>query len=198
MAKQSGAKDPLERARQKLAKAQLKLHVAEEEHSQVRERGKQEVERARLRAARWLAKASKRIEQRAGAVVRAEARILSLSAPQEDTGAPERAVASAEAAADLIERRSAESPSEDEEPTIALAEGIELIVAVSESNHGIVQPEATLVNGALGYCMKCRDRRQLVEVEEIILPNGRLAITGRCAVCGTRTQRMIKRPTATS
>src|SRR5437588_6751157 len=71
-------KDPLEKARRKLAQAQLKLHVAEDKHMQARARGKQEVEQARLRASEWLTAAAERVERRREQVSRAEERLLGL------------------------------------------------------------------------------------------------------------------------
>lgn len=82
MAKQSGKKDRKgreEKARRDLAKAQLLLHSAQEKRAQAITRGERAVERARQRAARWLEKATERVERRAGATARAEARLIALS-----------------------------------------------------------------------------------------------------------------------
>jgi hypothetical protein len=84
MAKEAAKKDPSEKARRKLAKAQLELSVAQEEHAQARVRGKQEVEQARLRAAKWLTKTGKRVDRRAAAVVKAEERLAQLLATPEE------------------------------------------------------------------------------------------------------------------
>ncbi|MDE2844514.1 MAG: DUF5679 domain-containing protein, partial [Chloroflexota bacterium] len=40
------------------------------------------------------------------------------------------------------------------------------------------------------YCLKCRDRTDTLELQEVVLKNGRAAVTGRCAVCGTKKFRM--------
>ncbi len=37
-----------------------------------------------------------------------------------------------------------------------------------------------------GYCMKCREKRELKDVQVVTLKNGRAATQGSCAVCGTR------------
>ncbi len=87
MAKDASKKDPSERARRKLTKAQMELSVAEEEHAQARVRGKQEVEQARLRAAKWMTKTGKRVDRRAAAVAKAEDRLAAALA----TPAPEAA-----------------------------------------------------------------------------------------------------------
>lgn len=78
MAKDGPKKDPSERARRKLTKAQMELSVAEEEHAQARVRGKQEIEQARLRAAKWLTKTGKRVDRRVAAVSKAEDRLTAL------------------------------------------------------------------------------------------------------------------------
>jgi hypothetical protein len=80
VAKQDDSKDPIERARRKLARAQLRFNAAQERHAEARVRGKQEIERARLQAAKWQAKAAERVERRAERVARAEAQLLSLTA----------------------------------------------------------------------------------------------------------------------
>jgi hypothetical protein len=79
MTRGSGSKDPVERARRKLAKARLALNAAQERHAEARVQGRQEIERARLRAAKLQAKAAERVERRAEKVVRAEGRLLSLT-----------------------------------------------------------------------------------------------------------------------
>jgi hypothetical protein len=84
MAKDASKKDPTEKARRKLAKAQMELSVAEEEHAQARVRGKQEIEQARLRAAKWLTKTAKRVDRRAAAVAKAEDRLAALTAAPDD------------------------------------------------------------------------------------------------------------------
>jgi hypothetical protein len=80
LAKQNDSKDPVEKARRKLARAQLRFNAAQERHAEARIRGKQEIERARLRAAKWQSKAAERVERRAEGVARAEAHLLSLTA----------------------------------------------------------------------------------------------------------------------
>ncbi|GAC1463814.1 MAG: hypothetical protein PVSMB7_06020 [Chloroflexota bacterium] len=78
MAKKVAKKDPEEKARRKLAQAEMKLHVAQDRHVQARAKGKQEVEQARLRAAKWLAKTAEEVERRSEQVARAESRLLSI------------------------------------------------------------------------------------------------------------------------
>jgi hypothetical protein len=137
MAKQSGKKrvdkkDPEERARRKLAKAQLALQVAEEKHMQSRARGKQEVEKARLRAQRWHAKASQRVEALAALLTKAEDRLLSFTAPKVERPASNSGskrgtegsvaeVSSPEAAAQVLEQ--AEARKDADESSVIVPEG---------------------------------------------------------------------------
>ena len=37
-----------------------------------------------------------------------------------------------------------------------------------------------------GYCMKCREKRELKDAQPVTLKNGRAATQGNCAVCGTK------------
>ena len=36
-----------------------------------------------------------------------------------------------------------------------------------------------------GYCMKCREKREMKDAREVTLKNGRQAMQGKCDVCGT-------------
>ena len=35
-----------------------------------------------------------------------------------------------------------------------------------------------------GYCLKCRESREMQEAEQITMKNGRAATRGKCAECG--------------
>ncbi len=37
-----------------------------------------------------------------------------------------------------------------------------------------------------GYCMKCREKRELKDAQPVTLKNGRAATQRACGVCGTR------------
>ncbi len=37
-----------------------------------------------------------------------------------------------------------------------------------------------------GYCLKCREKREIKDVAAVTLKNGRAARQGTCAVCGTK------------
>ena len=49
-----------------------------------------------------------------------------------------------------------------------------------------------------GYCVKCRDRRELKNPQPVTLSNGRPAIQGRCPVCRTKVTRIVKAGEGTS
>ncbi len=36
------------------------------------------------------------------------------------------------------------------------------------------------------YCMKCKQKREMKDPSETTMKNGRPAMTGTCAVCGTK------------
>ena len=38
----------------------------------------------------------------------------------------------------------------------------------------------------LGYCLKCREKREMKEPQQVTLKNGRAATQGTCPVCGTK------------
>ena len=42
----------------------------------------------------------------------------------------------------------------------------------------------------IGYCLKCREQREMRQAEEVTLKNGRLATRGKCGECGTTVFRM--------
>ncbi len=37
-----------------------------------------------------------------------------------------------------------------------------------------------------GYCLKCREKREMNEAKEVTLKNDRPAMQGICSVCGTK------------
>jgi len=41
------------------------------------------------------------------------------------------------------------------------------------------------------YCVQCRDRRRVKWPRRVTLANGRLALAGRCATCGTSVRRIV-------
>jgi len=41
------------------------------------------------------------------------------------------------------------------------------------------------------YCVKCREKREIKDMKEVTLGNGRRAAQGACPVCGTKLTRML-------
>lgn len=41
------------------------------------------------------------------------------------------------------------------------------------------------------YCVKCREKREMKDPEEVTMKNGRPAMQGACPVCGTKLFRMM-------
>jgi hypothetical protein len=41
------------------------------------------------------------------------------------------------------------------------------------------------------YCVKCREKREIKDMKEVTLENGRRAAQGTCPVCGTKLTRML-------
>lgn len=37
----------------------------------------------------------------------------------------------------------------------------------------------------MGYCVKCREKREIANAEAITMKNGKPATKGKCPVCGT-------------
>jgi len=36
-----------------------------------------------------------------------------------------------------------------------------------------------------GYCVKCKEKREMTDAAEVVMKNGRRAMKGTCGVCGT-------------
>ena len=55
-----------------------------------------------------------------------------------------------------------------------------------------IQEEQPMTSAASDqiYCFKCRSKTDTLEAREVVLKNGRPAVTGQCAVCGTKKSRM--------
>lgn len=43
----------------------------------------------------------------------------------------------------------------------------------------------------MGYCVKERQKREMVDVKQVTMANGVLAMRGKCAVCGTSMFRIL-------
>jgi len=42
-----------------------------------------------------------------------------------------------------------------------------------------------------GFCMKCKQKRKMVETEEVTMKNGRPALKGKCKFCGTKMFKIL-------
>lgn len=138
MSKHSGKKDREDKARRRLVKAQLGLHAAQEKRAHAITRAEQEVERAKQRGTNWVASATERVERRAGAMARAEAHLLAITAPKRPESpptavAPPSSVApepgltltvfSPDAAADVLEQRELEARAQRDVSPFAIPDG---------------------------------------------------------------------------
>jgi len=43
-----------------------------------------------------------------------------------------------------------------------------------------------------GYCVKCREKREIKDPQKVTTENGRTAIQGTCPVCSTKIFRFTK------
>ena len=43
-----------------------------------------------------------------------------------------------------------------------------------------------------GYCVKCKDKRAIVNSEKFTMKNGRPAVRGQCLTCGGKMNAIVK------
>ena len=43
----------------------------------------------------------------------------------------------------------------------------------------------------MGHCMKCKEKRDMNDTQEVTMKNGRKAMKGVCAVCGTKMFKIL-------
>ncbi len=41
-----------------------------------------------------------------------------------------------------------------------------------------------------GYCVKCKEKREIQDAQEITMKNGKPAVQGKCPTCGTKIFRI--------
>jgi len=41
------------------------------------------------------------------------------------------------------------------------------------------------------YCIKCKQKREMKDAQQITMKNGRPAMQGQCVVCGTKLTRIM-------
>jgi hypothetical protein len=44
-----------------------------------------------------------------------------------------------------------------------------------------------------GYCVKCKEKREMRDLEEVEMKNNRTAVKGTCPVCGTAIFKTVKK-----
>ena len=47
------------------------------------------------------------------------------------------------------------------------------------------------MDGVIGYCVKCKGKKTIVDGEEVTMKNGKKAYKGRCPDCGTVLYRIL-------
>jgi hypothetical protein len=43
----------------------------------------------------------------------------------------------------------------------------------------------------VAYCVKCKQKREMKDTEEVTMKNGRNAVRGKCTVCGTGMYKIL-------
>jgi hypothetical protein len=43
----------------------------------------------------------------------------------------------------------------------------------------------------IGYCVKCKEKRAMVDAKEVEMKGGRRAMSGMCSVCGTKMFKIL-------
>ena len=43
----------------------------------------------------------------------------------------------------------------------------------------------------IGYCVKCKEKREMKDAEEVTMKNGRRAMKGKCSTCGTGMYKIL-------
>ena len=43
----------------------------------------------------------------------------------------------------------------------------------------------------IGYCVKCKEKREMQDEEKVTMKNGRPAMKGKCSVCGTGMYKIL-------
>lgn len=51
-------------------------------------------------------------------------------------------------------------------------------------------------NKVIGYCVKCKEKREMKDVEKVEIKPGRPAAKGKCTVCGTGMYKILPKDQA--
>ena len=71
--------------------------------------------------------------------------------------------------------------------------GFRMSVSFTFRPHGIGRVMLAPREGCMAteaYCVKCREKREMKDEEEVTMKNGRPAVQGICPICGTKLFRI--------
>ena len=96
-----------------------------------------------------------------------------------------------EASSEVIETL---SPSDKATPAFTPSSETAPIVPSSSSSEPGSDPQATRDESTLptiiAYCVKCKQKREILHAQEVTMKNGRRAVRGTCAICGSGIYRI--------
>ena len=46
--------------------------------------------------------------------------------------------------------------------------------------------------GEMGYCVKCKAKKEMKDCEKVTMKNNRQAMKGKCSTCGTGMYKILK------
>ncbi len=70
--------------------------------------------------------------------------------------------------------------------------GPEIVGALErETVTGIAVTGEVMDMATEAYCVKCREKREIKDPQDVTMKNGRNAVQGTCPVCGTKLFRMV-------
>ena len=53
-------------------------------------------------------------------------------------------------------------------------------------------PKSKTTSNEMGYCVKCKEKRTMNDSKKVQTKNGRNALSGVCAKCGTKMMKFVK------
>jgi len=60
------------------------------------------------------------------------------------------------------------------------------------NNEENIRPTGSGISSNSGYCVKCKQKRDMKNAKQITTSNHRQALQGQCAVCGTKMMKFIR------
>ena len=45
----------------------------------------------------------------------------------------------------------------------------------------------------IGYCVKCKAKKEMKDEQAVVMKNGRNAVKGKCSICGTGMYKIVKK-----